>query len=207
MAAGVPHVSVYMLEVDEESRLGRELIAGGTRYHAHFVPEEDTTADLYLGACEQLNGAGISQYEISNFARPGYESRHNLKYWTRAPYLGFGVDAHSMLRAAPHRSGCESVRFATPDALEAYVEGKESTVTPIDHAAAFEEELFLGLRLTRGIGTSGAAADSPGVKEAISDLVTLGLLERDGDRVRLSSRGRLLSNEVFQRFLGAPRAH
>jgi oxygen-independent coproporphyrinogen-3 oxidase len=99
IAGGAPHVSVYMLEVDEDSRLGRELIAGGTKYHAHFVPDDDLTAELYETACERLNAAGIEQYEISNFARPGYESRHNLKYWTRQPYFGFGVDAHSMLPA------------------------------------------------------------------------------------------------------------
>jgi len=97
IATGVPHVSVYMLEVDEDSRLGRELIAGGTKYHAHFVPDDDLTADFYETACERLNAAGIQQYEISNFARQGFESQHNLKYWTRQPYLGFGVDAHSML--------------------------------------------------------------------------------------------------------------
>ena len=100
IATGVPHASVYMLEVDEDSRLGRELIAGGQKYHAHFVPDDDLTAEFYEVACERLNAAGIEQYEISNFARAGYESRHNLKYWTRQPYLGFGVDAHSMLRSA-----------------------------------------------------------------------------------------------------------
>ncbi len=120
IATGVPHVSVYMLEVDEDSRLGSELIAGGTRYHAHSVPDEDLTADLYLTACEKLEAAGIGQYEISNFAREGYESRHNLKYWTRQPYLGFGVDAHSMLRL----QRAEAVRFATPDALERYTAGE-----------------------------------------------------------------------------------
>src|SRR5438105_1042237 len=99
IATGVPHMSVYMLEVDEDSRLGRELIAGGTRYHAHFVPDDNATADFYELACSMLSGNGIGQYEISNFARAGYESGHNLKYWTRQPYLGFGVDAHSMLPA------------------------------------------------------------------------------------------------------------
>src|SRR5215470_15073180 len=99
-ATGVPHASVYMLEVDDDSRLGRELLAGGQKYHAHFVPNEDLTADLYEIACERLNAAGIQQYEISNFAREGFGSRHNLKYWTRQPYFGFGVDAHSMLTAA-----------------------------------------------------------------------------------------------------------
>ena len=69
-------------------------------YHAHFVPDDDLTAGFYEIACERLNGAGIEQYEISNFARAGHEARHNLKYWTRQPYLGFGVDAHSMLHSA-----------------------------------------------------------------------------------------------------------
>src|SRR5579862_945332 len=77
IATEVPHVSVYMLEVDNDSRLGRELIAGGTRYHAHFVPNDDLTADLYSMACEQLERTGVQQYEISNFARPGRESTHN----------------------------------------------------------------------------------------------------------------------------------
>ena len=100
----MPHVSLYILEVDEDSRLGRELIAGGTRYHAHFVPDDDATADFYLYGCETLNEAGVGQYEISNFARAGAESRHNLKYWTRQPYLGFGVDAHSMLPVRTQRA-------------------------------------------------------------------------------------------------------
>ena len=116
LASGVPHVSVYMLEVDDDSRLGRELIAGGARYHAHFVPDEDLTADMYETACERLNAAGVRQYEISNFARGGHESRHNLKYWTRQPYLGFGVDAHSMLHGSGKSS--EAVRFSSSDALE-----------------------------------------------------------------------------------------
>src|SRR5581483_10111577 len=76
-SAGVPHASVYILEVDEDSRLGRELMAGGTRYHAHAVPDVDLAADLYLQAIESLHHAGLKQYEISNFARRGYESRHN----------------------------------------------------------------------------------------------------------------------------------
>src|SRR5437660_6445795 len=117
IASGVLHVSVYMLEVDEDSRLGRELMAGGTKYHAHFVPDDDLTAEFYETACERLHAAGIEQYEISNFARTGFESRHNLKYWTRQPYLGFGVDAHSMLLAAQRLQGqgTESVRGATTD--------------------------------------------------------------------------------------------
>ena len=128
IASQVPHVSVYMLEVDEDSRLGRELIAGGTRYHAHFVPDEDVTADLYVMACERLEAAGVQQYEISNFARQRYQSRHNLKYWTRQPYLGFGVDAHSMLPGSDR--GVEAVRFSSPDSLEAYVAGGHAESQP-----------------------------------------------------------------------------
>jgi oxygen-independent coproporphyrinogen-3 oxidase len=194
VASGAPHVSVYMLEVDDESRLGRELIAGGTRYHAHFVPDDDTTAEFYTRACERLNQAGISQYEISNFARPGCESRHNLKYWTRAPYLGFGVDAHSMLLSG--RPNLDAVRLATPDALEAYIAAKPVTVTEVDAAAAKEEQYFLGLRLNRGV------EEPEEFRAVIDELIDLGLLERSGGRVWLTPRGRLLSNDVFQRFLG-----
>src|SRR6202163_733540 len=78
IATGVPHVSVYMLEVDEDSRLGRELIAGGARYHAHFVPDDDATADYYMQACEMLEASGMAQYEISNFARSSTAGQENV---------------------------------------------------------------------------------------------------------------------------------
>ncbi len=93
--ANVPHASIYMLEVDDESRLGRELLAGGARYHAGLVPGDDTIARMYESAIDSLAGTGLAQYEISNFARPGCESRHNLRYWQRRPYLGLGLDASS----------------------------------------------------------------------------------------------------------------
>jgi oxygen-independent coproporphyrinogen-3 oxidase len=204
IACDVPHVSVYMLEVDDDSRLGREVMAGGTRYHAHFVPDDDLTADMYETACQRLNDAGICQYEISNFARDGHQSRHNLKYWTRQPYLGFGVDAHSMLRCSGRTR--EAVRLASPESLEEYVAGAPLKRTPVSFAAALEETFFLGLRLTQGVDLKKVAADfgEPAVQEfsaTILDCVALGLLERDGDVIRLTRRGRLLSNEVFERFV------
>jgi oxygen-independent coproporphyrinogen-3 oxidase len=208
IAAGVPHASVYMLEVDEDSRLGREVIAGGTKYHAHFVPDEDLTADLYERACERLNAAGVIQYEISNFAQAGRESRHNLKYWTRQPYLGFGVDAHSMLKSSLKEN--ESIRFSTSDVLEQYVAGGPMTRTAVSHQAALEEAFFLGLRLTNGIdleemrtvfGNFVVTRMSP----TIADLAGLGLIDWEGGSVRLTPRGRLLSNEVFERFLMQPK--
>jgi oxygen-independent coproporphyrinogen III oxidase len=204
IAAGAPHVSVYMLEVDEDSRLGRELLAGGTRYHAHFVPDEEATADFYLTACERLESAGIAQYEISNFARIDRESKHNLKYWTRQPYYGFGVDAHSMLRSATLDS--DAVRFAPADSLEKYVTSAGLQRTVVTRDAALEESFFLGLRLNRGVdlkelaGKFGEAAIK-NAKSAIAELITDGLIKQHGARVCLTSRGRLLSNEVFERFI------
>lgn len=233
IASGVPHVSVYMLEVDEGSRLGRELIAGGTRYHAHFVPDDDATADFYLTACERLENAGVKQYEISNFARDGFESRHNLKYWTRQPYVGFGVDAHSMLRAsvdpyvlvraaegeergdiggaAPCEligADMEAVRFSAPDSFEDFLAGKALDRTPISHRTALEETFFLGLRLARGVDLSHVAAEFGReplgrFSETISELEQGGLLCRDRQVIRLTERGRLLSNEVFEKFIAS----
>jgi oxygen-independent coproporphyrinogen-3 oxidase len=201
---GVPHVSVYMLEIDDDSRLGRELIAGGTRYHAHFVPDEELTADLYETACEQLNAAGIPQYEISNFARQESQSRHNLKYWTRRPYLGFGVDAHSMLRSANDRY--ESVRFSTPDSLERYMANAPLTHTEVSWQGALEENFFLELRLNEGVDLQVvrqqfgmSVVDT--LSQRITELEADGLLEHQGDRIRLTAHGRLLSNEVFEIFL------
>jgi oxygen-independent coproporphyrinogen-3 oxidase len=211
IASGVPHVSVYMLEVDDDSRLGRELIAGGTRYHAHFVPDDEAIADFYLEAGSALEAAGVAQYEISNFARPGGESRHNLKYWTRRPYLGFGVDAHSMLpsRREPCGTGVPAcgLRFSTPDSLEGYLAGEAASVTPVSAAQALEESFFLGLRLNRGVDLHQLAAEfgEPSLaafRETIDELVTLALLTRENDSLRLTRPGRLLSNEVFARFLG-----
>jgi len=227
LATGVPHVSVYMLEVDEDSRLGTELLAGGSRYHAHFVPNDDLTADLYTAACDRLDNAGVQQYEISNFARPvthgigPWDSRHNLKYWTRRPYLGFGVDAHSMLPADQELEARSvlAIRFATPDSLEGYsaaaseleavtarAQQLRASRTLVDAQAALEESLFLGLRLNRGVSlrdltTQFGDEAVAGCQSIIGELAADGLLEIDGERLRLTSKGRLLSNEVFARFL------
>jgi oxygen-independent coproporphyrinogen III oxidase len=210
IAAGVPHVSIYMLEVDEDSRLGRELIAGGTKYHAHFVPDEDATAEFYESACRRLSAAGVEQYEISNFARPGFESRHNLKYWTRQPYLGFGVDAHSMLPASPalQSQGTESLRLATADGFDQFFISSELKAAPVSAAQALEESFFLGLRLNRGAALDrlhsefGAAMDA--YEPVMRELIAAGLLVRRQDNLQLTPRGRLLSNEVFERFILTP---
>ena len=89
------HVSIYLLEVDEGSRLGSELLRGGTKYSASAVPSDDAMAESYDQARTTLSAAGYEHYEISNFAKPGFASEHNRKYWRRTPYLGFGAGAHS----------------------------------------------------------------------------------------------------------------
>jgi oxygen-independent coproporphyrinogen-3 oxidase len=210
-----------MLEVDEDSRLGRELIAGGTKYHAHFVPDDDLTADFYETACERLNTAGIEQYEISNFARKGFESRHNLKYWTRQPYLGFGVDAHSMLPVSPHlraEAPVDSVRFGTSDDYDLYLAGPLSPtkqdlsgrVSFVSTEQALEERFFLGLRLNQGVDLArlreefGLAAGKFDAR--VARHIALGMLDNSGGRLRLTPRGRLLSNEVFESFIGIERS-
>ena len=180
---GVPHVSVYMLEVDEDSRLGRELLVLGSRYGACDVPGEDAIADSYETAVERLAGLGLERYEISNFARPGFESRHNLKYWKREPYLGFGADAHSF-------DG--TLRWQNPESATDYV----ASPAAIDRVAAepLSESLFLGLRLREGV-------EDNAFPDVIEKFVHDGLLERAGGRVRLTPRGVLLSNEVFAEFI------
>ncbi|MBI2682602.1 MAG: radical SAM family heme chaperone HemW [Acidobacteriales bacterium] len=212
IASEVPHASVYILEVDEDSRLGRELIAGGQRYHAHHVPDGDQTARFYEIACDLLTEAGIAQYEISNFARPGFESRHNLKYWTRRPYLGFGVDAHSMLLARQlHPDFPEStaaVRFSAADDLDRYLaqttsEYESSCVT---QRQALEEEMFLGLRLNRGVALDALCEHRrsplpPAFHAVVREVTENGLLQESEGRLLLTERGRLLSNEVFARFI------
>jgi oxygen-independent coproporphyrinogen-3 oxidase len=205
--SGVDHASIYMLEVDDESRLGRELLVSGGRYRAKTVPGDDLIADLYTEAVAFLAGHGLAQYEISNFARAGCESRHNLKYWKREPYLGFGLDAHSMLRT---HSGA-ALRFGTTDDFNAYLENPGWTEPrPLDREEEMEEAWFLGLRLNAGVSLGALRAEfsASAVRDFLSTIAELeddGLaVFVDGDRVALTARGRLLSNEVFGRFLAEP---
>jgi oxygen-independent coproporphyrinogen III oxidase len=187
------HVSVYLLEVDEDSRLGRELLAGGYRYSAQSVADEEQQAEMYERAVDRLDEMGLVRYEISNFAKPGRESLHNSKYWSREPYIGFGADAHSFdgkQRWWNVESPAEYVG-RLQQGLPARIESRR--------AIEGEERLFLGLRMMQGVEQQEFAASNKA--DAADRLVSLGLLERAGTRLRLSDRGVLLSNEVFQEFL------
>lgn len=184
-----PHVSIYMLEVDDDSRLGAEILAFGKRYGAADVPNEDQIADFYEIAVERLAGQGIERYEISNFARRGFESRHNLKYWRREPYFGFGADAHSF-------DG--SLRWQNAETANEYVQRHEhGQPAAVERTSAQDgEQFFLGLRLQEGID-----ADWTAFAPAVERFLESGLLERAGARIRLTPRGVMLSNEVFAEFI------
>jgi oxygen-independent coproporphyrinogen III oxidase len=212
--SGVPHASIYMLEVDEDSRLGRELLQGGLRYRAGLVPNDDAIARMYESAIEQLDAAGLHQYEISNFAQAGFASRHNLRYWHCRPYLGLGLDASSALRAAelPGRSGPPATLFraTTTSDLKEYLAGPSVAESQwLSFEQQHEEAWFLGLRLNAGVDVAaleqefGRATVAPALETA-ERLAQDGLLTVDGERVKLTARGRLISNEVFSEFLAEP---
>src|SRR6266436_3027160 len=189
------HVSVYLLEVDEGSRLGKEILAGGARYSAGAVPGDDEMTDSYEMACAFLGDLGYHHYEISNWGKPGFESKHNLKYWRRTPYLGFGAGAHSF-------SGTE--RWANAHDAAEYVDAIQAGRLPVEQLeavtreSALEEELFLGLRQLDGIDV-GRIEREYGVSLAtrFEGLESGGLIERDGEVVRLAPAKLSVSNEVF----------
>jgi oxygen-independent coproporphyrinogen-3 oxidase len=186
-----PHVSVYMLEVDDDSRLGKELLAGGWRYGAAETPSEDEVAAFYEIAVERLSAMGIARYEISNFARPGCESRHNLKYWKLEPYAGFGADAHSF-------DG--RMRTANPESVEQYLAWRASPAAlPAEPGDPLHERFFVGLRLIAGIRPT--PGDWLRFAKPIGRFLEAGLIETEDGVLRLTNRGVLLSNEVFQEFL------
>jgi oxygen-independent coproporphyrinogen III oxidase len=197
VATGVSHASVYMLEIDDDSRLGRELLAGGTRYSAQTVPSEELTAELYQTAVTFLAASGLPQYEISNFGAP---SLHNRKYWRRQPYLGFGLDAHSMLREPARRLSNTAV-------LADYLQGRGKETRELTGAEELEEAWFLGLRLNEGVSWQALIEEFgrdpvDHFRPVVRELVDLELLVDQQERVSLTGRGVLFSNEVFARFLG-----
>jgi oxygen-independent coproporphyrinogen III oxidase len=182
-----PHVSVYIFEMDEDSRLGKEALLGGVRYGASLLPGDDLMSELYERAVERLRSMGITRYEISNFAAAGYESKHNLKYWKLEPYVGFGLDAHSFDGER---------RWSNPDSMELYLSGKRESAEATDRS---EEHFFVGLRLASGIEPT--QFEWSRFAAPINRWVEEGLMERDGSRLRLSDHGILLSNEVLQEFI------
>jgi len=189
IALAVPHVSVYMLEVDDDSRLGSEILLGGQKYGAMDVPSDDAMAGFYEFAAEELSRHGIHRYEISNFAMKGAESLHNLKYWRREAYVGFGSDAHSFDGQA---------RWQNPESAADYAELGASRIDSVE-ADAVEEKFFVGLRMTEGV--AAGEADWARFGGVFERFLSEGMLERAGERLRLTPRGIMVSNEIFQEFI------
>jgi oxygen-independent coproporphyrinogen-3 oxidase len=190
-----PHVSLYMLEVDEDSRLGQEVLFNGKRYGAPDVPPDEAIVEFYETGVARLRGMGVERYEISNFARPGFESLHNLKYWKLEPYAGFGADAHSF-DGRIRRQNVEDAK----EYCERSESGERLRVFEAEANLA-EEKFFVGLRLSAGVIPE--PEDWARWRTPIERFLADGLLERQGGTLRLTEQGLLFSNEVFQEFIGA----
>jgi len=194
----VDHVSLYVLEVDGKTALTHRQKQGRL-----VLPDDDLVADLYLETVDALADRGLGRYEISNFARPGYLSRHNRKYWDEAPFLGFGMSAHSFR---------DSRRFWNLDRFASYCRAIESGASPVagerhlDAREAAQEALFTGLRRAEGVdlgaferrhGLDPLVEWGSGLREAEAAR----LVETSGGHLRLTDRGVLVSNEVFRLFV------
>lgn len=187
---GVPHVSAYLLKVEQGTPFWK-------RREALNLPDEDETADRYLAVCEALEQSGLKQYEISNFAVPGKESRHNLKYWHGEEYLGLGPGAHSFV---------EGKRFYFPRDLSGFLQGAPPVAD--GEGGTLEEALLLRLRLTEGItremllpfGEKGEAAFLWMEKKS-RPYRAAGLLQREPGRIALTPKGFLVSNELIAELL------
>lgn len=188
IALSPEHISMYGLKVEENTPFGRI----GDRL---ALPDEDTQCEMYERACELLEESGYHRYEISNFARDGYESRHNLRYWQREEYLGLGPAAHSFV---------DGVRYSYPRSIEDYISPLEQgrlpepdscvTLTP---AEAKDEEIMLGLRLAKGIVTDDD------LLHKCQSYLRYGYMEQKGDRIAFTTKGFLVSNMILAELLEA----
>jgi len=202
IALGPDHASLYILELYPNAPL-RDAMA---RSKWSLAPDDDA-ADMYLEAMARLDAAGYDQYEISNVARPGRESRHNLKYWTDGEWLGFGCGAHSTRRAVRWKNLSSTTEYISVVASGGHpgIEKRE-----LSRREALEEALFTGLRLARGIDVETVSAryevDVWGTYGAeLERFRDAGVLIYDGRLLRLSRAGMLLANEIMSQFVPPPR--
>ena len=217
LALGVDHVSAYALTLDDPDAegltgpLGDHLptTAGARRWRSAAVrdQDDDRAAAQYRFAVERLGAAGLRGYEISNWARPGHESRHNLVYWRREPYEAVGPGAHAFDGAvrcwnAARLDGYLGALAPAGGGAPALPPGGSE---PVDAPGAAAERVILGLRLDEGLPLDEAEAPGSPLAEHLAWASGAGLLERfagpDGERIRLTTDGRLLSNELFARLV------
>jgi len=192
------HVSLYLLEVYPNAPLREDM----ARARWSQAPDDDAAA-MYMGAMERLESAGFEQYEISNVAKPGRRSRHNLKYWTDGEWLGFGCGAHTT------RDGVRTKNVSGTDEYIACIDGGGTPSLEIRRMSGDErlgDALFTGLRLAEGVDLE-AIRDRYGVDvwqrygAELADHVDAGLVRREGDRLRLTRQGMLLAHEVMSVFV------
>ena len=199
IALAPEHLSIYMMEIDEGSRLGLEVLQSGARYSARELPSEEAMAAFYELAQAELKAAGYLQYEISNWAKSGCESRHNQKYWRREPYFGFGAGAHSFSGPQRWANRHDAAVYAA-----AIAEGKSAieTVDAITPTMALEEELFLGLRQLSGIDLERIERQyGVSFSEKVAQLTASGMVEKRGGTLRLPAGKLSVSNEVIVELL------
>ena len=196
------HISAYSLIIEEGTPF-YELYGEGKKQDVLPLPDEEEERTIYHRTKEILEEAGYLQYEISNYAKPGYACRHNLGYWERVPYLGFGLGAASLL---PKGSGM--ARYSNPDTLEEYRSAwnEKYDADLLSKEEEMEEFMFLGLRKNEGVSEEAffsyfdAWIDEIYGKQ-LEKFESLNLLERDGGRIYLTDRGRDVSNQIFVEFL------
>lgn len=183
VAMSPEHLSLYLLEIHESTPLAEQL-----RTQRRPLPAEDRAAEMYELMIDTLTAAGYAQYEISNFAKPGFESRHNNKYWTLDPVFGFGVSAHSFDGTKRYSNERDTNKYVSMIEAEGSAEVYREV---IDRES---ERIFLGLRLNAGV-------DADGLEDRAKDLIANGLLINDNDKLKLTRKGMLFSNEVFAEFV------
>ncbi|MGN0674272.1 MAG: coproporphyrinogen III oxidase family protein, partial [Oscillospiraceae bacterium] len=173
------HVSAYMLKVEEGTPLAadKDLLSK--------IPDDDNTAEMYLETVQKLEESGFEQYEISNFAKSGFECRHNLKYWRCEEYIGIGPAAHSFI---------DGKRFACPKNLSEFIAEDVQKTVVLDNGGSAEEKAMLALRLTKD-GLS--LADYPQAEKPAEILIKNGLLKKEKGALKLTPEGCLVSNEII----------
>jgi len=180
------HISLYSLTPAENTPLWAQLESDEI-----ILPSEETDRAMYHMAIRLLQAAGYIHYELSNFAKPGYESHHNMDCWRRVPYRGYGLGAHSF-------DGYK--RWNNTENMQEYLAGNfaPQNISELTEADIQSEVMFLGLRIMKGI----AEQDVPHIfAGAVEAQIAKGLLERESDYVRLTPKGTDLANQVFEKFV------
>jgi len=189
------HLSLYLLEIHDGTPLATQVRDG-----RQPMPDEDLAAEMYELMLDKVTAAGYAQYEISNFARTGFESRHNTKYWRLEPVYGFGVSAHSFDGSQRYANERDTAKYVS------LIEGSGGADVMREQIDAASEFIFLGLRLNKGIDAAeyktrfGIDLHQKYSAE-LKEIRDAGLIETDGRNFRLTRRGMLFSNEVFRVFI------